>query len=73
MPPPHGKDGREVSRRFSQFVWLPKQSSNALTPLVVFRKLTFRVLPPSALSKKLRLLGEQSRQFIPDLGHPFAP
>jgi hypothetical protein len=31
------------------------------------------VLPPNALSKKLRLLGEQSRQFIPDLGHPFAP
>jgi len=31
------------------------------------------VLPPNSLSKKLRLLGEESHQFIPDLGHPFAP
>jgi len=57
---------------FSQFVQFGKQSSNALTPLFVFRKFSWRVLRQSALSKKLRLLVEKSPQFVADLGDSVA-
>jgi len=57
---------------FSQFVQFGKQSSNAVTPLLVFRKFSWRVLRPSTPSKKLRLLAEKSPQFVADLGDSVA-
>jgi hypothetical protein len=57
---------------FSQFAQFGKQSSNALTPLLVFRKFSWRVLRPSTLSKKLRLLVEKSPQFVAELGDSVA-